>query len=494
LQAKEVAEQTLGSGLDSFELMQFKAALRSKTAFHIHAVNNQGRIVPLDSEDSLYFVKTACMTVYDIPDSLGGRGCLGSVVFSESFLTSQILVKEKDGTVTTETSFIVLTAAIPRFCSWLVEDNEVKLSEKTQQAVKGDACFLGTFLTGGEGAYLYSSNPHSWPEEGKVQFFSSGLLFSHRHHGSIVLSKDHMNAISFYDGDSTSVVAALLIDFKSSLLPHLPIHFHGSSNFLMIALFPKSKIYQAFYSEVFSPWQQQANSGLSLKVIQEDGLSVEQKRLHSNAQKLFSVLGHSAGEKQSPLKLLPAKLPELDWFLQHFAISSISQEPVMRTHLPVLLQQAEINPTYRVENDKVIISIVTGLPGCHASELCAFLVTLHKEYGRWMVYRQIMDSSECFHAAHFQRYLSSVLEAQQNRSARQSAYIRKKTRLLVVLQGYTDVIDVVQALQTHPDSKVKSSFTIGAITVCVEPLSCYMEHRYMLQILCSPQDVVGLNV
>lgn len=28
LQAKEVAEQTLGSGLDSFELLQFKAALR----------------------------------------------------------------------------------------------------------------------------------------------------------------------------------------------------------------------------------------------------------------------------------------------------------------------------------------------------------------------------------------------------------------------------------------------------------------------------------
>lgn len=37
----------------------------------------------------------ACMTIYDIPDLLGGSGCLGSVVFSESFLTSQILVKEK---------------------------------------------------------------------------------------------------------------------------------------------------------------------------------------------------------------------------------------------------------------------------------------------------------------------------------------------------------------------------------------------------------------
>ncbi|XP_060140250.1 dynein axonemal assembly factor 9 isoform X3 [Globicephala melas] len=434
--AKEVAEQTFGSGLNSFELMQFKAALHSKMAFHIHAVNNQGRIVPLDSEDSLYFVKTACMTIYDIPDLLGGSGCLGSVVFSESFLTSQILVKEKDGTVTTETSFIILTADIPRFCSWLVEDIEVKFSEKTQQSVMGDECFLGTFLTRGEGAYLYSSNQQSWPEEGKVHFFSGGLLFSDRHHGNIIISKDHMNSVLFYDGDSTSIVAALLIDFKSSLLPHLPVHFRGSNNFLMIALFPKSKIYQTFYSEVFSPWQQQANSGLSLKVIQEDGLSVEQKRLHSSAQKLFSVLSHSAGEKRSPLKLLSAKLPELDGFLQHFAVSSVSREPMMRTHLPVLLQQAEINPTHTVENDKVIISIVTGLPGCHASELCAFLVTLHKEYGRWMVYRQVMDSSECFHAAHFQRYLSSALEAQQNCSARQSAYIRKKTRLLVVLQGF----------------------------------------------------------
>ncbi|KAM4842588.1 dynein axonemal assembly factor 9 isoform 1-T1 [Thomomys bottae] len=489
--AREEAEQTLGSGLDSFELVQFKAALRAKTAFHIHAVNNQGRIVPLDSEDSLSFVKTACMTVYDIPDLLRGRGCLGSVVFSESFLTSQILVKERDGTVVTETSYIVLTAAIPRFCSWLVEDNEVKLSEKTQQAIRGDECFLGSFLTGGEGAYLYSSSLQSWPDEGNMDFFSNGLLFSHRHHGNIIISKDHMNSISFYDGDSTSIVAALFIDFRSSSLLHLPVQFHGPSSFLMIALFPKSKIYQTFYSEVFSPWQQQDNSGLSLKVIQEDGLSVEQKRLHSSAQKLFIAMNHPAGEKWSSQKLLSAKLPELDCFLQHFAVSSISREPVMRTHLKVLLQQAEVSPIHRVENDKVIISIVTGLPGCHANELCAFLVTLHKEYGRWMVYRQIMDSSECFHAAHFQKYLSSALEAQQNRSARQSAYIHKKTRLLVVLQGYTDVIDIVQAVQTHPDSNVKSFFTIGAITVCVDPLSCYMEHRFLFP-KCLDQCSQGL--
>lgn len=67
------------------------------------------------------------------------------------------------------------------------------------------------------------------------------------------------DAPSFSLQDSTSIVAALLIDFKSSLLPHLPVHFRGSNNFLMIALFPKSKIYQTFYSEVTSIIIQQNN-------------------------------------------------------------------------------------------------------------------------------------------------------------------------------------------------------------------------------------------
>ncbi|XP_034628484.1 uncharacterized protein C20orf194 homolog isoform X1 [Trachemys scripta elegans] len=475
--AKETAEEILMSVLDSFHLTQFKTALHSKISFQIQAVNNHGRIIPLDNEDSLYLVKTAAMTIYDIPDLLGGRGCLGSVVFSESFLASQIFIKEKDDSINTETSYIILTAAIPRYVSWLVEDNEVKLSEKAQQIVKEDESFLGTFLTGGDGAYIYSSSSQVMPEEGKLYFFSDGILFSHPHYGSITVSKNHMDSIKFYDGDSTSVVAALFIDFKSSLLAHLPVQFHTPSNFLMIGLFPKSKIYKAFYSQVFSSWQQ-TNSGISLKVIQADFLSVEQKRLLSNMQKLCNALSYPAGERGSQLKMA-ASLPELERFLQHFAVSSISREPVMRAHLPILLQQSESIPVSKAENDKVVITIITGLPGCHSSDLCAFLVTFNKEYGRWVVYRQTMDSPECFSAAHFQRYLSSVLESQQNRSARQSSYSRKKMRLLVVLQGYTDVIDVVQALETHPDPEVKSSFIIGTISTCVEPLSCYMEHRFL---------------
>ncbi|KFO98781.1 Uncharacterized protein C20orf194, partial [Calypte anna] len=476
--AKEVAEQVLMSVLDNLHLTQLKTALRSKMAFQIQAVNNHGRITPLDNEDSLWLIKTASMMVFDIPDLLTGRGCLGSVVFSESFLTSQIQVKEKDGSINSETNHIILTAAIPRYTSWLVEDSDVKLSEKAQLILKEDISFLGTLLTGGDGAYIYSSNPQAMPAEGKLYFFSDGILFADPHHGSISISKNHMSSISLYDGDSSSIVAALFIDFKSSLLAHLPIEFQSRDNFLMLALFPKTKIYKAFYSQVFCSWKNQTNSGLSLRLVQEEFLSGEQKRLHSRAQKLFNALSFPSGERCRELKI-SAALPELERFVQHFTVSSISPEPVMRAHLPVLLQQSDIITESKAESDKVVITIITGLPGCRCSDLCTFLVAFNKEHGSWMVYRQTMDSPECFSAAPFQRYLSSVLEAQQNPHVQQSSYAQKNKRLLVVLQGYTDVIDVVQALQTHPDPDVKSSFIIGAVNTCVEPLSCYMEHRLL---------------
>uniref|UniRef100_A0A8D2LY24 Chromosome 20 open reading frame 194 n=1 Tax=Varanus komodoensis TaxID=61221 RepID=A0A8D2LY24_VARKO len=417
------------------------------------------------------FQHTVALTVHDIPDLLGGRGCLGSVVFSESFLTSQILVKEKDGSLSTETSCIVLTAAIPRSVSWLVSRARFASKPLYKEAKKQASLKAEGHL---------ASRPPLPPSPGKLYFFSEGLLFSHPHYGSITISKSHMTSIRFYDGDSTSVVAALLIDYKSSLLAHLPVQFHTPSNSLMIALFPKSKLYKAFYSQVFSIWQQQGNSGITLKMTQIDSLPAEQEKLHSSMQKLFSVLSCPAGERWNQLRI-STSLPELERFLQHFTVSSVSSEAVLRAHVPVLLHPATSRavPGNEAEHEKVVITIVTGLPGCRSSDLCSFLVTFNKEYGRWLVYRQTMDSPECFSAAHFQKYLASVLESQRNRSARLSAFSRKKMRLLVVLQGYTDVIDVVQALQTHPDADVKASFVIGAITTCVEPLSCYMEHRFL---------------
>lgn len=48
---------------------------------------------------------------------------------------------------------------------------------------------------------------------------------------------------------------------------------------------------------------------------------------------------------------------------------------------------------------------------------------------------------------------------------------------LLCLLRYTDVLDVVQAVLSHPDPAARARLAIGAVTACVEPLASVMEHR-----------------
>ncbi|XP_067837186.1 uncharacterized protein C20orf194 homolog isoform X2 [Heptranchias perlo] len=459
--AKEVAEEVFLSTLDWYNLTQYKTVLR---------------VISLDSHTSKFLIKTTSMTVYDIPDLMGGKGTLGSIVFSESFLESKLFLKENDGTVSTDSSYMILTATVPRYVSWMVEDAEVKLSEEAQQIVKEEESFLGTVLTGGDSAYLYSGSSVARPEEGKLFILSEGILFVHPRFGSMTVAKNHMTALKYYDGNSPGVVAVLIIEYKRSLLPHLPIQLHSASNCLMFALMPRSKIYKSFYSQVMSAWQQVGESGIALKMCQNNQLSEEQRKLHFNLEKLFEIQSVPRDERWSRLKRIGADLPELDMFLHHFAVSSVSHEPVRRSDLSVLLQQPKLS-SISEDHSKMVITIITGLPGSYKEDISTYIVNLNQEHGRWSVYRQMPDNCELFNVGQIQRYLSSVHEAQRNRTVRQSVYSRKKVRLLIVTPGYTDVIDVVQAIQMHPDPEVQSAFVIGAVTACVDPLCSSMEHR-----------------
>ncbi|MGH0152367.1 UNVERIFIED_CONTAM: hypothetical protein FKN15_031583 [Acipenser sinensis] len=364
-EAKDMADQTFQSSLDCCSLAQYKNALRSKTTFYIQAVNNEGRLV--------YFF-----------------------------------------------SFFAVT----------VEDNDVKLSEKAQQLLKDkeETC-LGSPLSVGETAFIYSSNILAWPEEGKISFFSEGILFVHPHYGCVTIYKNLINALKFYDG-------------------------------------------------VLASWKQQLDdSGVVLKIVRSEQLSEEQTNMHAKLQKLYESHSIPVGERWCQLKAASAELPQLETFMKHFEVSSVGKEPVKRTHFPALFHHPSLLANIHEESEKVVITIITGLPGSHKDSLCNFLVNLNKEHGRWVVYRQAPDGCNKFSAVNFQRYLSSVLETLQGRSARQSAYTRKRVRLLVITPGYTDAIDAVQAVQAHPDPDIQSAFTVGAVTACVDPLSSYMEHR-----------------
>ncbi|RXM33416.1 hypothetical protein EOD39_5446 [Acipenser ruthenus] len=433
--AKDMANQTFQSSLDCCNLTQYKNALRT---------------VPLENDGSRSLVKTS-----------GTGNAICYMIYP-------------DDSVSTDSCFTILTASIPVYVSWLVEDSDVKISEKVQQLLKEEeeTC-LGSPLSVGETTFIYSSNLLAWPEEGKISFFSEGILFIHPHYGSVTISKNLINALKFYDEDSPSVVAMLLIEYKRPLLPHLPFQLHSTSNCLAFALLPKSKSYKAFYSQVMASWKQQLDdSGVVLKMVRSEQLSEEQTNMHAKLQKLYESHSIPVGERWC--QAASAELPQLETFMKHFEVSSVGKEPVKRTHFPALFHHPSLPANIHEESEKVVITIITGLPGSHKDSLCNFLVNLNKEHGRWAIYRQAPDDCDYFSAVNFQRYLSSVLETQ-----RQSAYTCKRLRLLVITPGYTDAIDAVQAVQAHPDPDVQSTFSVGAVTACVDPLSSYMEHRFL---------------
>ncbi|XP_031729028.1 dynein axonemal assembly factor 9 [Anarrhichthys ocellatus] len=466
--AKDVAENTFLLALDSMNLSQYRSSLRSKCEFSIQAVNMQGRIIPLTDKDSRYVVKTASMTVHDIPDLQWDGGDLGSVVFSESFLESGINIQQKDGTLSSDSCYTVLTTTVPRYACWLMEP-DVKQSEQAQHlAKKEEGTCLGSALTVADAAYVFSSSQLSTPEEGKIIFLSEGLLFIHSQYGSITLSKDHISTIKFYDPDS-SAVASLLVEYDSSLLPHLPFPLHSADRCLVFALQPRSKSHRAFYSKVLSVWQK-SDSGLNLQMVDQKHLSWNQKNMHSRLQKLHDSQEPPVAKRRGSLKTSYSQLPEQDMFVQHFALSSIGQEPILYDHLGALFPSAELRNPVTSQGDKVVITIITGLPGSHKKRLCNFLVQLNKEHGRWVVYRPGPGSCDGFSASHLQQYLASFLESQRGPGG--------KPRLLVLSPGYTDVLDVVQAVLFHPDPVVQACFTIGAVTACVDPLASCVEHRF----------------
>ncbi|XP_008314430.1 dynein axonemal assembly factor 9 [Cynoglossus semilaevis] len=462
--AKDVAENTFFMALDAMNLSQYRSVLRSKCKFHIQAVNKQGRIIPLTDEESRYAVKTASMTIVDIPKLQTDSEHLGSVVFSESFLESSINIQQKDGTVSSDSCYTILTTSVPRYACWMME-SDVKQSERAQHVIKNEEdCCLGSALTGADVAYVFSRSQLSTPEEGKIMFFSEGLMFLHSQHGSITLSKDHIKNIKLYDPDSCSV-ASLFVEYHSTFLPHLPFPLHSSDQCLVFALQPRSKGHRSFYTKVLSVWQKSEESGLILQLLDQEKMTGIQQGMYTRLQKLHHSQEPPVAKRRGHLKSSYSQLPEQDMFLQHFALSSISQEPILSEHLGALFPSAEMKNTVGGQGEKVIVTVITGLPGSHKERLCDFLVQLNKDHGRWVVYKP-----DSFSASHLQRYLSSLLQSQRGPGG--------KPRLLVLSPGYTDVLDIVKALLLHPDPVIRAGFTIGAVTACVEPLASCLEHRF----------------
>uniref|UniRef100_A0A3B3SAI6 Dynein axonemal assembly factor 9 n=1 Tax=Paramormyrops kingsleyae TaxID=1676925 RepID=A0A3B3SAI6_9TELE len=355
--AWDAAEQSFQLSLDAHGLTQYKSSLLSKTIFNIQAVNNEGRVIPLESVESRFMVKTAFMAVYDIPHPLEGREVLGSLVFSESFLESCLYVQEQDGSVSRDSHFTILTADIPRYVSWLVDECDVKLSECVQQLLKQEeeTC-LGVVLSAGDTALMSSSDLLTTAEEGKISFFSEGILFVHPQYGSVTLPRNLICGLKFYQGDSSRTLAALFLECKSSILPFLPFQLRSASHSLAFGLQAKSNSYRSFCAQVLPVWlRQKCDVGQIVQTVSRDQLTPEQKIMLCRLDRLCKSHAPLTTLPSGSLKVSSTAPPELEAFLQHFALSSLGQEVVQRNHLEVLFSRRETPPHQHARDCKVCL-------------------------------------------------------------------------------------------------------------------------------------------
>ncbi|KAJ7385532.1 hypothetical protein OS493_015104 [Desmophyllum pertusum] len=449
--------------------------LSSNVEYSIEACDSHGRSVSLQDDKPHSAVKRACLYLYDVPSVEHPGHILGSVAFGESFLDSTIKTLVPDSSSVWNSSFVFLTENIPRFVSWQGHGNERQTSEEMELFAKSkpDSEVLGKQLLCGNQVFI-SSSVNRW-EAGSLYIYEQGFLFIHPRAGAILLPTSKLSKVQFYDKGSTSAIALLILTCHTSIKENLPYYLTTSER-LVLALTPRSRIYRQFYSDVIHLWKEnQLPSFPQFETVVDLPDDLQEQHLYLQQQLKL----HNAADIHD-LATAQVLLPNLKSFLCHCSVSSsLGDKPVKCDDLPVLLGNHPAGEEKQSQDFELLLTILTGVPGSGKESLCLALVALAKENSKWIILQRPVSNSDPFDPKVLQESLSNTLSSQRRLHARLSASGRR-LRVIVVTPGFTDVTNVVQAIMTHPDVEVAKCVKIGAVTCCLDPLNTFMENRLTL--------------
>uniref|UniRef100_A0ABM0M9L4 Uncharacterized protein C20orf194-like n=1 Tax=Saccoglossus kowalevskii TaxID=10224 RepID=A0ABM0M9L4_SACKO len=449
------------------------ASSRDYIEFRIGAVDMEGQEVSLTEGQRSPFLKIAQLSLFNIPSIEHKNETMGSVLFTETFMDSNLQVLNQDGTSSVDHQCLVLTEHLPRYISWAATENDIKMSKEVGSFIKmSGETHYGRVLINGESAHVFTSNQLAIPEEGKFYVYEKGIVFQHNRFGPIVLPKTHMEKLNFYDGDSPSVVALIIVTYKASFWQWLPLQNQSKDNILVFALTPRTKAYKAFFSEVLSVWQKTEDEPA---MVMAEKLPEKYIHVHNELQNAYNMEHGSPSRHITPMVKAEAIIPKLKEFVSHHSVTSVGNSCVPHDDLSAVLNQPYDPGNFQ---DEIIITILSGIPGSHKENLCTTLTNLAKEQNRWITLKPALDFVDGFNTQSLQNSLTSIVTASRKRSGRASASSRKKQRVLIMTPSFTDVFDVVQAIACHPDPEIGRSLKIGAVSTCVDPLNSFMTHRY----------------
>ncbi|WAR21358.1 CT194-like protein [Mya arenaria] len=446
--------------------------------FSMVATDSHGIPVTLAEGKKSLLVKTTSLTISDIPSPDTPGTLLGSLVFSETFLDSQIQVLQKDGSLRLDGTYLLLTDHVPRYRAWAVT-SLVDERKCLQQKLEGPSLKenFGDLLLSGDPIHLGCSRTHCLPPEEAILYaFENGLVILCPQYGAVALHGNHIRSAQFYDGDTSNTVAVLVLEYQSTFLPFLPFHLQNEECQLILMFTPKSKAYKHLYSDVLHTWRKDEDSP---KVKRIDQLPDNCSLMHALLQHEYMEL--SMGKVKTALQKASSGLPHLYRFLEHFSLGSLGWLPVPETDLGAVLGRAggQVVDT----EAEIVVTILSGVPGSHQQDMCDILTSMSKEQNRYVVWKPVIDGRQQFSPVDIQAKLKATLNVHRRR--KQGKMATRNTRVIYVVPGYTDIVSVVQAIECHPDPDVRSHCAIGSVTACVDPLNVFMEHHFTLPYLLN---------
>lgn len=94
---------------------------------------------------------------------------------------------------------------------------------------------------------------------GTLYIYEKGLIFVNPRFGSVVVPLHALSKMQFYDKESSSAAALVILQYHPSIASHLPPHLINNNLEIVVALLPRTKIFRLFYSDVLHLWKAEDN-------------------------------------------------------------------------------------------------------------------------------------------------------------------------------------------------------------------------------------------
>nr|CAB3226765.1 uncharacterized protein C20orf194 homolog [Phallusia mammillata] len=476
-QAKKAVEAIMNKAIVN---LSHKAAYE----FSLQAVDNCGRPLPMTDDVVSCYVKRVTVSVQNIQSTENGN-LLGNVMFSDTFIESTItsVQTECDSNATQSIAprhscNLVLSAGVPAYSNWMLDEMDANNNNNK-------LCTLeNLFMTSPVPlAYLLKNNNVGW--------FDDGSLTINLLHGTpISIKSDYVHKFSWFESSQSHTVAVLGIELKPGCVNNLPSCLLENSS-IALMFYPQTTAIKSFNSKVKPVLELVANDTSKFTFTTVDVPEPSFNKQLSLAQSIYewhtrsSMTTNSESWLAKINKCALSLQPHLSYFFQHFGISSVLNGVVvpdcdMGMLLNDLNENGEAQPSKTANDSKVCISVVAGLPGSHVDHLCSSLVSLHKERVRWVTVRVKCNDRDAssMDVQHFQKTLTDVVS--KRKAMRPGAAATKRLRVIVEVMGFIDIGPVIESIVNHPNPATKNNMHVGAVTTCVEPLSCLLEHKRFL--------------